>query len=290
MRRAKLALGLYVAAWTVPCVAAAQAAEATLGEAVYAYTDDRGRLIHTPRLSDVPEALRPYAQRVDRPDPPKPSETPLQALWRWFGDEPAPIPSGALASSPTSLYRYRNREGRVVFTNLAASVPTDQQRDAALDLQHVSMNSQLGIELDRELKTQYDLLAAAPFCQGVRAALQEPLWQRAWNERRPLLVCGLAIVAFIALTPWVVRRVGGAPWARTLSYAIPILAFVGISATLLMQTGRSLSELRSRAQPCEKDAWARAGQGDQPLIQHNQLVQALRTETAALERIHAESL
>ena len=290
MLRAIFALGMIVGPWAVPSWVAAQTAEPKLGDAVYAYTDDRGRLIHTHRLSDVPEALRPSAQRVDRPELPAPIETPLQALWRWFSDEPAPIPGAAVASSSASLYRYRSREGRVVFTNLAASVPTDQQHNATLDLQHVSVNSALGRELDSELKTQYDLLAAAPFCQDMRAALQEPLWQRLWNERRPLLVCGLAILAFVVLTPWVVRRVGGAAWARTLSYAIPVLAFVGVSATLLMQTGRSLSELRSRAQPCESDAWARAGQSQHPLVQHNQLVQALRTETAALEQIHAESL
>jgi hypothetical protein len=182
------------------------------------------------------------------------------------------------------MYRYRTREGRIVFTNLAASVPTDQLHSAALDLRHVSINSQLGAELDQELKTQYDLLQAAPFCRGVRAALSEPFWQRIWTEHQPLVVCGLAILAFLVITPWMVRRVGGAPWARA------ILGFVGVSTMLLMKTGRSLSDLHGRAEPCQADAWSRASQSPQPLVQHHQLVKALQAETAALEQIHAESL
>src|SRR5438105_2713674 len=34
---------------------------------VYAYTDDRGRLVYVNRLDDVPERLRPYARRVEQP-------------------------------------------------------------------------------------------------------------------------------------------------------------------------------------------------------------------------------
>jgi hypothetical protein len=287
--RATLALGLCLIAFGSPRPVSAQGAAPAVGEAIYAYTDDRGRLIYAHRLSDVPEALRPFARRMDQQNVPKASESPLQALLRLFGDEPAPTSAAAAASGPASMYRYRTREGRVVFTNLAASVPTDQLHTAALDLRHVSINSQLGAELDQELKTQYDLLQAAPFCRGVRAALSEPFWQRIWTEHQPLVVCALAILAFLAITPWVVRRVGGAPWARALSLAIPVLGFVGVSTMLLMKTGRTLSDLHGRAEPCQADAWTRASQSQQPLVQHQQLVQALQAETATLEQIHAES-
>lgn len=289
MRQDKFALGLYL--MLLPGPAMAQSTAPKVGDIVYAFTDERGRLVHTQRLSDIPPALRPYARRVDRPETPEYArEAPLLALWRWFADEPVPSAPEATAavSAPISLYRYRNRAGRVVYTNLAASVPAEQQHGSTVALDHVSLNSQLGRELDRELKSQYDVLQAAPFCQNIRAGLEEPLWQRFWNEHRPLVVCGLAILAFLLITPWIVSRVGLAPWARTLGRAIPLLGFVGVSAMLLVKTGQSLSELRGRAAPCEAGAWARAGLGEHPLAQRQHLVRALQAETAVLEQIHAE--
>jgi hypothetical protein len=259
----------------------------TVGEAIYAYTDERGRLIYAHRFSDVPEALRPYARRVDQ-QAPSPSESPLEAVMKWVeGEAPRPLAGPAAASS---MYRYRTRQGRVVYTNLADSVPTDQEHTAKLDLSHVSVNSELGAEIDQELKTQYDLLQVGPFCQNMRSELSQPLWQRVWTEHKPLVVCGGAILALLLATPWIVRRVGGAAWAKALQFAIPALAFLGVSTLLLMRAGNALSALRSRAEPCDASAWQQASRTPKPLVQHQQLVNALQAETAALERIHMESL
>lgn len=253
-------------------------------DAIYAYTDDEGRLVYANRLQDVPGPLRAYARRVDRNPTSSTATDPTASLLEW-----TPTP---LLNRPTepALYRYRARNGRITYTNLADSVPVTQRAAAKLDLDSVSLNSKLGADLDRQLKAQYDKLRESSFCRSIEAAANEPFWLRAWQEHAPLVVCGGAILVFLVITPWMVRRVGGAPWARALSLAIPVLGFVGLMTFVLMKSGRSLSQLRDRAAPCDPASWASAARSDKGLVEHLHLLDALKTETKALEQIHAESL
>jgi hypothetical protein len=271
------------------CAPARPSAQVTPPDAVYAYTDDRGRLLYVNRLADVPEALRPFARRVDQDA--APSGGVLDKVWGFLGQQPpsaANLPAPVKPQAP-NLYRYTTRDGRVVYTNLADSVPQEQRELAALDLSRIAINSKLGAELDQQLHQQYEELRSSSFCQGARAALSQPFWQRAWTEQKPLVVCGAAILGFLLVTPWMMRKGVGVAWARALKLAIPVLAFVGVSTLLLMRSSRSLSDLSGRAEPCQPDAWLEASRGDKPLVQHLQLVKALQTQTAALEQIDAES-
>jgi hypothetical protein len=253
-------------------------------DAIYAYTDDGGRLIYANRLQDVPLHLRPHAQRIDQAASPSAAADPTAPLLEWIA---APLGKERVAAV---LYQYRARSGRTTYTNLADSVPLAQRASSRLDLSQVPLNSKLGAELDQQLKAHYDKLRESPFCHRIQEAATEPFWQRAWKEHAPLVVCGGAILAFLLVTPWMVRRVGGAPWARALSLAVPVLGFVGLTSFVLMKSGRSISQLRERALPCDPATWATAGRSDKGLVEHLQLLSALKTETKALEQIHAESL
>jgi hypothetical protein len=254
-----------------------------VNDAIYAYTDDDGRLVYVNRLQDVPVLLRRYARRVDRDAQAGVDADSSAPLLDW-------VATPARASEPV-LYKYRGRNGRTTYTNLAESVPVAQRATAKLDLRQVSLNTKVGTELDQQLKAQYDKLRESSFCRAIEVAANEPFWRRAWDDHAPLVVCGGAILVFLLITPWMVRKVGGAPWARALSLAIPVLGFAGLMAFVLMKSGRSLSQLRERASPCAPGSWAAsATRSDKGLVEHMQLLNALKTETAALEKIHAESL
>jgi hypothetical protein len=247
-------------------------------DAVYAYTDDRGQLIYVNRLDDVPVRLRAYARRVDQPDAPADGDS-VAALLAWL-KAPTPGASGA-------LYRYKSRAGHLVFTNLVDEVPPDQRAAAQLDLSHVSLNSTLGAELERRLKTRFEALRESAVCRGARADELAPIWQRAWTEHRAASTFAAVLLVFLLITPTMTRRVGGAAWARALSLAIPVLGLAAIISFVLVQAGRSSTQLIPKG--CDAAAWASAGHADQPLVQQLKLVSALEAETKAIEQIHAES-
>jgi hypothetical protein len=278
---------IFVLTFCASYVAASLLAQPGLARAfddgIYAYTDDEGRLVYVNRLQDVPVALRAHARRVDQDAKLSPNSDPNAPLLDW-------VATPAQNSEP-ALYKYRARSGRTTYTNLVENVPVAQRAAAKVDLSRVSLNTKLGADLDQQLKLQYDKLRESAFCRSIETAIQEPFWRRAWGEHAPLVVCGGAILVFLLITPWMVRRVGGAPWARALSLAIPVLGFAGLMAFVLMKSGRSLSQLRERAAPCDPASWeASTARSDQGLVEHMQLLNALKTETKALEQIHAESL
>jgi hypothetical protein len=247
-------------------------------DAVYAYTDDRGRLVYANRLDDVPLQLRAYARRVDQPAAPEDSAS-MAALLGFLQPRES--------SATHGLYRYKSRAGRAVFTNLLDQVPPDQRPGAAVDLAHVSLNSELGAELDQRLKSRFEALRESSVCRGARSEAQEPWWKRAATEHRSALTFAAALLVFLLLTPTMSRRFGGAAWARALSLAIPVLGLGGIISFMIVQAGHSATKFAPES--CDEAAWASAGKGDQPIVQRLKLVSALDNQIKVLEQVHAES-
>lgn len=279
--RALLLVFLLYAAWLPAQRLAAQTASDP-SDAIWAYTDDRGRLVHCQQLDDVPLRLRAQAQRVDQSEPPVPKPGFAQTIEGWLeGDAGKP----AAAPAALDMYRYRGPGGRMVYTNVASSVPAAQRAGARIDLAQVPLNSELGTDLNRELARQHHALQDSSTCAALRAANEEAWWARAWHEHTPLVVCGGALFLAVLMTPWMLRRGWGANWAKVLSTATPVLGFVGVAAFLLLQTQRSMSDASVRASRCESRAFLSAP----TLTQRAQLVQALQAEQRALAQIHAES-
>jgi hypothetical protein len=242
-------------------------------DAIYGYTDDHGRIVHVPSLDDVPPRLRAHARRLDRTDEP--------ALLDMLGN-------GLSPDQPAVLYRYRTADGRTRYTNLRASVPAAQRAGAEVDLSRVSLNTQLGRDLDRRLNEEHALLSEQPACQQLRAAAAKSLPQVIWQEHGPLVVCGGAILLLVFGTPYMVRRVGGPAWSRALGMAVPILALVGLSAYATIRSTQSLSKLKLNAAPCEAETWNALAQSDNGLIDRYKLLQGMRVQQAGLEQIAQE--
>jgi hypothetical protein len=271
----------HCASWGLLLMAAASVARAEPGgeqnsrpDTIYGYTDDQGRIVHVQHLEDVPPRLRAHARRLDQTDEP--------SLLDSLGQRLSP-------DKPAVLYRYRTADGRTKFTNLRDSVPAGQRAGAEVDLSRVSLNSQLGRDLDRRLNEEYARLAEQPACQQLRAAADRNLLEVVWREHGPIVVCGGAILLLVLGTPYMVRRVGGPAWSRTLGMAVPILAFVGISAYAVVRSSQALSKFKLAAAPCEAETWNALAQQDHGLIERYKLLQGMRAEQAALEQIAQEA-
>ncbi|MEY4581229.1 MAG: hypothetical protein RL701_5932 [Pseudomonadota bacterium] len=251
------------------------------GQAVYAYTDDAGRLVIAQRYSDIPMHLRDVAKRVDVPDAAA-ADSDTKPWEQWLST----TVSAAQPVEPV-LYRYRSA-GRTVYTNLEGTVPNDQRNTARIDLRNVPLNSTLGKELDQQFKDRYEKLKESSACSQLQAAAREPWWSLTYLKRpehQPLWLCGGALLLIVLCTPWMLSKGWGSAWARVLKTAGPLLGFVGFSAFTLMKMNRSADELQLRASRCEAGSYTAAN----GLPQKFQLVQALEAEHKAIAQIAAES-
>jgi len=112
-----------------------------------------------------------------------------------------------------------------------------------------------------------------------------PWWQRVWQEQRPLVVCAGVLLLLLALTPWMASKGWGAPWARVLWTALPMLGFAAVTGMMLRQSGKSVARMQTQLTACEPGAWQAAG----GLPQKFQIVQGLEAEQQALAQIERES-
>jgi hypothetical protein len=259
-------------------------------DAVYAYTDDQGRLVHVQRLADVPPWLRAHARRVDTyaqsPSAPgSAADGDMSALFEALGRDRG---THGQADLPV-LYRYRTAQGRTTYTNLPASVPLAQRANARLDLSRVSLNSPLGAELDRKLNAEHARLVEQPRCRQLRSDAATTLPERLWKDHKPLLVFGLAILGFVFVTPWMLRRVGGREWARTLSMAVPALVAAGVFTYAALESSRTLRSIQALAAPCGEASWSALARQEHGLIKRFQLLQGMHAQSSALEQIAQEA-
>jgi hypothetical protein len=195
----------------------------------------------------------------------------------------------AVASEPLPrIYRFRSPSGRDVFTNVLEQVPSDQRDHAELDLTRVSLNTQIGAELDAKLKAQHAKLIDTPYCDTLRAEAAQP-WQVIWRDDAPLLIFGSMLLIFVLITPSMLERFGAAIWMRTLSMAISWLTLAGLMTYGTMRASHTASQLRDLARPCEPSTWQAIATEDQALKKHFDLVSQLQRQTAIVEQIHAES-
>lgn len=254
-----------------PALASPCSAQQPPPGAVYGYTDDHGRLSYVRNLADIPLRLRQHARRVG--DAGEPSLVDL---------------IGTQTSGRPVLYRYVEPDGRTAFTNLPDTIPQAQRASAKLDLSQVSLNSELGRDLERRLDAEHERWVQQPECQQRMAAASKPFVAVLWDQHGPLLVCGGAIALLVFATRYMLRRVGGREWARTLSMAISVLAVAGSLAYGVIRSNRAMSELKAAAAPCESGTWDALASQDQGLVKKLQLLQGMRIQQQGLEEIARE--
>jgi hypothetical protein len=241
---------------------------------VYGYIDDHGRMVHAQSLEDIPPRLRPFARRVDLPS----EDSSLAALLATKLDG---------AARPV-IYRYVTPRGQTRYTNLLASVPGPQRAAAEVDLSRVSVNSEVGQDLDRTLAQEHERLAQGPACQQLRAAAAKPLWRTIWDDHGPLVVIAAVLLVLLLITPAMLERVG-ANWAKAFSMSVSVLAALGLFSYATLRGTQAVSQLKAKAAPCEPGSWGELAKNDTSVLGRLQLLKGMEAEQQrALEQIASE--
>jgi len=155
---------------------------------------------------------------------------------------------------PSTFYRYRGKRGRWVFTNILDEVPANQRDGAKLDLSHITLNTQVGAELDASMQYEFETLSASPECREVKE--QAAHWARVvWDDYGHLIVLGVVFLALVLGTPYALRRVDAPTWARTLTKSFMLIGFVGVFMHTTVSAGKTYRAMKEAAAPCERDNW-----------------------------------
>jgi hypothetical protein len=243
-------------------------------DVVYGYIDDHGRMVHAQSLEDIPPRLRPYARRVDLPS----EDSSLSALLATkLGGDARPV-----------IYRYVTPQGQTRYTNLLASVPSPQRSAAEVDLSRVSVNSEVGTDLERAMAQEHDRVGEGSACQQLRAAAAKPLWRTIWDDHGPLVVIGAVFVVLLLITPAMLERVG-ANWAKAFSMSVSVLAALGLFSYATLRGTQAASLLKAKAAPCEPGCWGQIAKDDTSVLGRLQLLKGMEAEQhRMLEQIASE--
>jgi hypothetical protein len=181
-----------------------------------------------------------------------------------------------------AIYRYLDSKGHAVYTNIVEQVPVRQRATAWVDLSRVSLNTEVGTEIDRRFEEQHAALTKSPYCQHLRAAANAGFFARLWEDFAPLVACGAMLLVLLLFTPTALRRFGAPVWAKVLTMAIPSLTLAGLMMFSMSYTTKTLSELKRRAKPCSSEFFVKLANREDALVQHAQLVEQLKHEIAEL--------
>jgi hypothetical protein len=195
-----------------------------------------------------------------------------------LGDEVRP-------QAPQVIYRYKRPDGREVYTNILDQVPEDQRANAAMDLSRVSLNSELGQELEQKLGEQHGALVKTEYCASAREQATQGFLESLWKEYAPLLVCGGVLFLFLIFTPVALKRMSAPDWARTLTMAIPSLALAGVVSFSMMKTNEAIVKLRAAAKPCQTQTFHDLAREPNPIGKQAALVKRLRQHIDALDAL-----
>jgi hypothetical protein len=190
-------------------------------------------------------------------------------------------------TAPQVIYRYRNAEGRTVFTNFEDTVPADQRAKAVVDLSHVSLNTEIGSEIDARLERQHAALMQSDYCKALRADARAGALAQLWHDYAPLIVCGGMLLLFVCFTPFALKRIGAPVWAKTLTMAIPALALAGLVMFGMTEGNRMVVELNHQVRPCVKETWDRVAEEPAAVAKHARLVQELQSRIQAVQGLDA---
>lgn len=215
------------------------------------------------------------------------AEPPVQHDDGLFTGDPVALGRGVQARAPQVIYRYTRPDGREAFTNILDNVPEAQRPSAPMDLSHVTLNSELGRELQRRLGAEHAALASTEHCEDARAEAGRSFFEVLWQQYAPLVVCGALMVLFILFTPAALKRMSAPSWARTLTMAIPTLALAGLISFSMMRTNQTLSQVRAFASSCDADTFQKLARGDNPIVKQAALVSYLRDQVQGLDAIGA---
>lgn len=208
---------------------------------------------------------------------------PLLSDWATPSEDDAP-----------AFYSYVNDAGRVVYVSHPGLVPPGHRGTAEeVDVSRVSLNTELGDQLNEAIKEEHASLAATDVCQEARRDGEDDFVSHAVKRYPFWLVIGGVILLLLVTGPAIARQVGAGPWIRTLAWVIPLLLFLGVLTHTARQTQSTLSLLRSTSALCDAEALAQesstAGRLGVVHKLRNQLLRIHRERQQKIDAIISES-
>jgi hypothetical protein len=197
----------------------------------------------------------------------------------------------ARADESQTIYQYKDKSGRTVYTNNLEQVPLKARDSGRLDLSHVSLHTDLGnaiAEKDArraaDVATKHAELTSSSYCRALKDEAAMPLVQRIWHDHAPLVVCGFIALLLLFLTPQMVRDLGAPVWAKVLMKALPALALAGAVMYGMMHANRTVSAIKTKLAPCLSETFAKLGETPEGLTQREKLVEKLQRDIASMHQ------
>jgi hypothetical protein len=196
-----------------------------------------------PKASEAPAAAPASAASASAPAAAPKAESPVPAR---------PVQS-LLPLDP--IYRFVDRAGHVVYTNIVETVPLEERERGKLELRLITADTELGVELSARLRQEHETRIQTPVCDQLRAAIDTPPLRRLWDEHAPLLGGAAMLVAFVLFIPSMLGRFGVSLWMRMLATIIPLMAVIALGTLGYEQARTSLQAQQLQAQPCLADTF-----------------------------------
>jgi hypothetical protein len=188
--------------------------------------------------------------------------------------------SSANPAGGAGVYRYKAPTGRTVYTNVHEQVPLEQRAGARLELERVSLNTEVGNEIARRLQAEHAALIQTPYCARLRQAAEASFVTRLWADFAPLVVAALVLLLLLAISPIALRRFGATAWSRALSMAIPSVFAMGLLVFSMDKTHKSTQAVRTKAKACSEQSFAALSGRPGADAEHARLVAELKREIA----------
>jgi hypothetical protein len=182
--------------------------------------------------------------------------------------------SSAAAQGDQEVYRYRDRQGRTVYTNLEGMASHGRALEtlslpplSSIDFEHAAPE-QLR-QIDSQVRESHSALQAGEPCEAIRRSSRVPLRTRVWGEHNRKLYVAAALLAFSMLLGYLGSR-------RKLGSLLPVAPFVGcafLGYASYQQTREAISALNSGLRACSEQL--PEGQPDDAPAVKNRLARAL---------------
>jgi len=241
----------------------------------HVYQDEKGNSVCAAGWKQIPERFRSTAQPVGS---------------QWVD----PDEYGILLSSDeelrertpvSTIYRYRNESGRESYTNIWDQVPTASREKAeVVDLSGVSLNTEIGREIDASLEKERDALLGSEYCRAALQHEKERWWLGLWSNFKPLIVVAAVIILLLLATPFALRKVDAPQWSRTLTMAIQVLTLLGLFVFAVTKMADGFRVVRAMAAPCRTDSWEKAASEPDALARRANLLQQLQRRIEHFEQ------
>jgi hypothetical protein len=180
----------------------------------------------------------------------------------------------AAAQGDGGVFRYRDREGRTVYTNLEGMASHGRALEAlnlpplsSIDFEHAAPE-QLR-QIDSQVRESHSALQAGEPCEAIRRGSRVPLRTRVWGEHNRKLYVAAALLGFAMLLGHLGSR-------RRLGSLLPIAPFLGcafLGYATFQQTREALQALTSGLRACSEQL--PEGQADDAPAVKNRLSRAL---------------